>query len=66
MQEMKFDSIDLKLLQNIYADSNMKTTCSELKIGHSTYSRHIKKLLKGLNLSSFQQLRMWIAVNFSC
>ena len=66
MQEMKIDSIDLKLLQNIYADSNMKTTCYELKIGHSTYSRRIKKLLKGLNLNSFQQLRMWIAVNFSC
>lgn len=59
----QLDSKDMKIMQSIYIETNKKSVCFELGIGHSTYSRRIKKLLNILELDDIQQLRNWVMTN---
>ncbi len=59
------DKTDLEIIQNLYLKSTAKNTCYELKIGHSTYTRRVKRLMKNLNFSDVSDLKKWIIKNLS-
>lgn len=59
------DNTDLEILQKLYMRYSAKMICYEMKIGHSTYSRRIKKLMNLLNFKSLDELKSWVVDNLS-